>query len=155
MKPHYITADERVLTDDEKKKFEKEYELISDAQKTYMEIVLGIMQKMGIDEDTAASLTCLNKKVFTNLKKAEKVDSRVDKRIVVSIAVGFGLNVHVTEYILESCGQRFNTNERLDMAYIYLLEKCKGKTIEECNGILRDLGIEGRYMLGELSYKEK
>ncbi|NBI10735.1 hypothetical protein D1641_12035 [Colidextribacter sp. OB.20] len=153
MEPQYITAERFVLTDEEKKKFEEDYELTSDAQKTYVEIILGIMQKMGIDEEEATSLTCLNKKVFTNLKREEKVNSKVDKRIIISIAVGFRLNVHMAEYILESCGQRFNTNDRLDMAYIYLLEKCKGKTIEECNGVLRDLGIEGRYMLGELSYK--
>lgn len=36
------------------------------------------------------------------------------------------------------------------MKRIYLLENCKGKSIEYCNAVLRDLGIDGYHMLGEL-----
>lgn len=155
MKPHYITAEAVVLTEAEKAKFEEEYNLTSDAQKTYGQIIAGIMKKKEIDAKKAEELTRLNRKLFKNL---DEPGGSIKKRFVVSIAVGFGLDVHMTEYILESCGMRFNTNDRLDKAYIYIIENYKGCSIDDCNGILRDLGVDGDDMLGELergSYKKR
>lgn len=146
MKAKYI-CNETILTEEQKAAFDEKYQLTSDAQKTYGQIILGIMAKMGIDAKKAEELTGLNGNLFNNLKKP---DGAILKRFVISIGVGFELDVHSTEYILESCGMRFNVNDRLDKAYIHLLEEHKGKDIETCNAILRDLGVEGKDMLGEL-----
>ena len=150
MDAKYISADP-ILTNAQKAEFERKYELTSDAQSTYGQIVLRIMAKMGIDAKRAEELTGLNRNLFHNL---EKPDGVILKRFVVSIGVGFGLDVHSTEYILESCGMRFNVNDRLDRAYILLLEEHKGKSIEDCNAILKELGIKGKDMLGELERGE-
>lgn len=142
-----LISNEPILTDAQKADFERKYELTSDAQSTYGQIVLRIMSKMGIDAKKAEELTGLNRSLFHNL---EKPDGVILKRFVVSIGVGFGLDVHSTEYMLESCGMRFNTNNRLDRAYILLLEEHKGKSIEDCNTILKELGVKGKDLLGEL-----
>ena len=136
-----------ILTEEQKAEFDRKYDLTSDAQKTYGQVVLGIMEKMGIDAEEAENLTGLNIRLFNNLHKP---GGSIKKRFVVSIAMGFGLDVHLTEYILESCSMKFNTNDRLDKAYITLIEEHKGKSIFECNAILRDWGIDGKDMLGEL-----
>lgn len=146
MEAKYI-SEEPILTEEQRAEFERKYQLTSDAQKTYGQIVLGIMAKMGIDAKKAEELTGLNRNLFKNL---ENPDGAILKRFVISISIGFGLDVHLTEYILESCGMRFNTNNRLDRAYIHLIEEHKGKDIEECNAILRDLGVKGNDLLGEL-----
>lgn len=146
MEAKYISRD-RILSKEEQAKFDQEFNITSDTQKTYGQIIAGIMEKKGIDNYKAAELTGLNKQLFLNL---DKPGGKIEKRFVVSIAVGFGLDVHTTEYLLESCGMRFNVSDRLDKAYITLIEKYKGRDIEDCNAILRDLGIEGKYMLGEL-----
>lgn len=139
--------DDYKLSDKEKAEFEKKYQLTSDAQSTYGQIVLRIMDKMGIDAKKAEELTGLNRNLFNHL---DEPGGSIKKRFVISIGVGFELDVHSTEYILESCGMRFNVNDRLDRAYIHLLEEHKGTDIETCNAILRDLGVEGKNMLGEL-----
>lgn len=113
--------------------------MTSDAQSTYGQIVLRIMAKMGIDSKKAEKLTGLNRNLFNHL---DEPGGSTKKRFVVSIGVGFELDVHSTEYIIESCGMRFNVNDRLDKAYIHLLEEHKGKDIETCNAILRDLGVD-------------
>lgn len=136
-----------ILTEEQKAEFEREYQLTSDAQSTYGQIVLRIIAKMGIDAKKAEELTGLNRNLFHHL---DEPGGLILKRFVISIGVGFELDVHSTEYILESCGMRFNVNDRLDRAYIHLLEEHKGKDIETCNAILRDLGVEGKDMLGEL-----
>ncbi len=140
-------SEEPILTEQQKAEFEKKYQLTSDAQKTYGQVVLGIMAKMNIDAKKAEELTGLNRNLFNNLDKPGGI---ILKRFVISISIGFGLDVHSTEYILESCGMRFNINNRLDRAYIYLIEEHKGKDIEACNAILKELGVNGKDLLGEL-----
>lgn len=137
-----------VLTDEQKKAFNQEFAETSDSQATYEQIVLRLMKNKGLDTKRAAELTGLNETLFKNL---DTPGGSILKRFVVSIAVGFQLDVHLTEYILESCGMRFQESSKVDKAYIYLLENCKGKGIEYCNAALRDLGIDGKDMLGELT----
>jgi len=154
MEAKYI-SDGPILGKKDREEFERKYQLTSDTQKTYGQIIIGIMAKMGIDAKKAEELTGLNRTLFNNL---ENPDGVILKRFVISISIGFGLDVHSTEYILESCGMRFNVNDRLDRAYIHLIEEHKGKDIETCNAILKELGVKGKDMLGELergSYKKK
>lgn len=144
-----------VLTAEQRADFDKEFAETSDSQPLYEEIVAKLMKRKGLSKKDAAALTGLNEKLFSNL---DKPDGKIEKRFVVSIAVGFQLDGHLTEYILESAGMKFRESDRVDKAYIYVIENCKGKDIPYCNGVLRDLGIEEKYMLGELargSYKKK
>lgn len=143
------------LTAEQRKAFEEAFDLASDGQKTYGQIVDGIMKKLNIDAKEAAERTGLNKSLFMGL---DKPGGSIQKRFVISIAVGFGLDVHMTEYILEACGMRFCSYDRVDKAYIHIIENYKDADIETCNGVLKELEIEGKYMLGELErgyYKKK
>lgn len=146
--PKYITDEKSILTAEQKEAFDKEFAETSGSQASYEQIITGLMQKKNISTAEASELTGLNERLFKNLYKDE---GRAEKRFIISIAVGFKLDVHLTEYILESCGMTFRESCKVDKAYIYLLESCKGKDISYCNAILRDLGIEGKDMLGELS----
>ena len=146
--PKYITGEKSILTAEQKKAFDDEFAETSESQASYEQIIAGLMQKKNISTAEASELTGLNEILFKNL---DKPGGRIQKRFIISIAVGFNLDVHLTEYILESCGMTFCESSKVDKAYIYLLESCKGKDISDCNAILRDLGIEGKDMLGELS----
>ena len=153
--PKYITEKNSILTEEQKKAFAKEFAETSESQASYEQIISGLMQKKQIDTAKASELTGLNEILFKNL---DKPGGRIQKRFIISIAVGFQLDVHLTEYILESCGMTFCESSKVDKAYIYLLESCKGRDISDCNAILRDLGIDGKDMLGELergTYKKK
>lgn len=146
--PHYINT-KRVVTKEEKEDFEEMYKIAENAQLTYGEIVLRLMENLGISAEEAAEKTRLPKKAFDNLSDPEKLS--IPKRYVVSIAVGFGLNLHLAEYILESAGMRFNTNDITDCAYAYIIQKHAKEPIEDCNAILQELGVRGDKLLGELS----
>ena len=140
----YISADV-VLSEEEKKKFENKYNLHSDIQKTCGQIILGIMEKENIDVIKAMRITGLNKSVFNKLKDPK---CYIPREMVISFGVGLGLNVKATEYLLEANGMVFNVNDRLDCAYIHILENYSKEDIETCNGVLRDLGFEDKYFLG-------
>lgn len=153
--PKYITDEKSILTAEQKKAFDDEFAETSGSQASYEPIIAGLMQKKNISTTEAAELTGLNEILFKNLGKS---GGSIQKRFIISIAVGFKLDVHLTEYILESCGMRFCESNKVDKAYIYILENYKGRNIGDCNGILRDLGIDGKDMLGELDrgrYKKK
>ena len=47
---------------------------------------------------------------------------------------------------------RFNKN---DYAYSFILTQCRGKSVDECNEILKKLGIEEGYLLGEYARKPR
>lgn len=146
--PKYITEEKPILTEEQRQSFNKEFAETSESQATYEKIVSNLMEKKKLNAREASELTGLNEILFKNLNKP---GGRIQKRFIISIAVGFKLDVHLTEYILESCGMTFCESNKVDKAYIYLLESCKGRDISDCNAILRDLGVDGKDMLGELS----
>lgn len=146
--PKCIANEKRILTEEQKQAFDKEFAETSESQASYEQIVIKLMEKKDLDTKEASKLTGLNESLFKNLNKP---GGNILKRFIISIAVGFKLDVHLTEYILESCGMTFCESNKVDKAYIYLLESCKDRDIWECNVILRDLGIDGKDMLGELT----
>lgn len=144
----YISG-EPILTEEQKEKFREYYNLTSDSQETYGQVLLRIMKKGEISPAKAERLTGLNRSLFSE-EKLKQPGGSVLKRFVVSIGVGFNLDVHLTEYLLELCGMKFNESNYVDKAYIYVLEECKEKNIKECNTILKELGVTGKDLLGEL-----
>ena len=148
--------EEIILTPEQKKKFDEDFEVTADMQKTCGQIIFGIIEKkglkskrktkFGIDVNKVAELTGLNTNTIYHLNDP---DCRLDKSNVVSFCMGLELDVHATAYILAANGMVFNTNNRIDKAYVHLIENYKGRDIADCNAILRDLGItEKRHFLG-------
>ncbi|MDR0325083.1 MAG: hypothetical protein LBI19_03185 [Oscillospiraceae bacterium] len=142
MQPSYISS-EIVLTPEQKAKFEKDYQLTADMQKTGGQVIIGIIKKLNMTEARLRGLAGLNRGV-----RFDYTEGVVQKRFIISVIMALGLNVHAAAYILQANGMTFNTNDRTDRAYIYLIEEHKGKDIETCNAILRDLGVETKYFLG-------
>ena len=151
-----LINDEVVLTSEQIAKFERDYKITANMQKTCGQIIYGIIEEMGlkstrktkygIDVKKVSDLTGLNNNIIYLLKNP---DCRLEKSHVVSFAMGLGLDVHATAYILQANGMTFNTNDRTDKAYVTLIEQHKGTSIEDCNAILRDLGItQERHYLG-------
>ena len=144
---------EIILTAQQVKKFEDDYKITADMQKTCGQIIFGIIKnkgmekntKFGIDVRKIVDLTGLNDKIIYLLKNP---DCALNKQMVVSFAIGLELDVHATAYLLAANGMVFNTNNKVDKAYVYLIEQHKGRNIEDCNIILGKLGIAKKYFLG-------
>lgn len=144
----YCINEDRGVTEAERKEFEEMYKIAENAQMTYGEIVLRLMEKLDISIKEAAEKTGLPESAFNNLLDPEKTS--IPKRYVVSIAVGFGLNLHLAEYLLEAASMKFNTNDFTDCAYAYIIQNHAKEPIEDCNAILKGLGVSGDKLLGEL-----
>lgn len=73
----------------------------------------------------------------------------------MSVAVGYNLDYQLTEKLCDSIGVTFVLSNTRDYAYQFLLTNCRGKSVDECNEILEQLGIEERYCLGSHAQKGK
>lgn len=72
---------------------------------------------------------------------------------LISVCVGYDLDLLMAQALLHSLGLGFNRNKKRDYAYSFLLTRCRGKSIQECNEILEKLGIEPKFWLGSHSRK--
>ena len=149
-------SDEIILTPEQKAKFEEDYQITAEMQKTCGQIIYGIVAKKGlksarktqyeIDVKKVMELTGLNQNTIYLLNNPERC--KLTKAQIVSFSIGLDLDVHATAYLLAANGMVFNTNNRVDKAYVHLIEKYRDRGIDDCNAILRDLGIEEKHFLG-------
>ena len=74
----------------------------------------------------------------------------------ISMCMGFNLDLPAAESLLSSLSLGFEKTDRLDCAYMFLLTHYQGMCIEDCNKILRGLGItEEKYLLGSFAKDER
>ena len=155
MPSSYTITDDKILTPEEVKQFYYKYEITEGMQKTCGEMIFEIAEKKGltsekkagygIDVKTISELTGLNERIIYLLKNP---DCRLTKAHVVSFAIGLGINTTGTRILLDINGMVFNPSSTVDQAYTELLENHQGKSIADCNAILRDLGIDEKHFLG-------
>lgn len=74
---------------------------------------------------------------------------------LISICIAYDLDIILAQDLLKSLGLGFNPHKKRDYAYTFLLTRCRGKNIHECNEILKELKINETYFLGSHPRKSK
>lgn len=125
-------------------------------QKSFGETVEEIMTELGItkmwggrkilDVAKAEELTGLDRNIFR--RTMYKRDCTVDMSLVISMCIGFQLSSQFTGWLLSTAGLHFRLDNPDHLAYIFLLEYCKGYDIKTCNEILEQLGVKPSKWLG-------
>ena len=67
---------------------------------------------------------------------------------VMTLCIVYNLSMGMAYTLLGSVGVTFKGDDKVHNAYILILTKCRGKSIDECNKILKEIGIEEKYWLG-------
>lgn len=67
----------------------------------------------------------------------------------------YQLNITLVKELRHSFGYDFNPRNRVHEAYVYLLVHCQGKSLMYCNNVLKALGIEDKYYLGDGTIDEE
>lgn len=124
--------------------------------KSFGETVEDIMIQLGItkiwggreilDVAQAERLTGLDRNIFR--RTMFKRDCTVDMSLVISLCIGFQLSSQFTGWLLSAAGLHFRLDNPDHLAYIFLLEYCKGYDIKTCNAILEQLGVKPSKWLG-------
>lgn len=115
-----------------------------------------IMEIIGTDEwGDFMNKTGLSKDMYYNIQNQSMPHK---KRTIVSVCVGYDAGVQIAEELLQSQGSHFNPHSKTDSAYILLLTEYRGKSVDECNELLKRLEIEKADWLGVYArqpYKRK
>ena len=69
---------------------------------------------------------------------------------IVAISVVCNLDILMVESLLDSLYVKFNKRKKRDRIYCWIIENHSGKSIPECNKIMRDLGLEYKHLLTEI-----
>lgn len=128
------------------KEFEKSY-----TQSHRLNIPFKERIKSVLDGETYTSFaytTELSPNMLYRIKNVVDEKDPPQRKTLMSICVGYQLDLMTTLSLFDSLGLSFNVHNRRDYAYCFLLTRCRGMDIPECNEVLDALGIEKRYWLG-------
>lgn len=129
-----------------KKQFENDFTRYNQHIKSFDTIIGEILK----DEKRSRFVekTHLSENMFYRIKHCVDKKDPPKRNTLMSVAVGYNLDLPLTEALLDSLGLSFILSNPRDYAYQFLLTRCRGKSIDECNEILKCLGIEEKYWLG-------
>lgn len=133
------------------KQFERDYANSTKYNKSFSEMIGEILE--GETYMSFADKTKLNVNQLYRLRKRVDEKDPPQRNTLMSVCVAYDLDLMMTQALLHSLGLDFNRFNKRDYAYTFLLTRCRGKSIDECNEILKELGIEEKYWLGTYARK--
>lgn len=128
------------------KEFLNDYENSTKYNKSFSELISSVLE-----DETYKSFvdtTQLSANMLYRLKKQVDEKDPPQRNTLITVAVAYNLDLMMTQALLYSLGLGFNRFSKRDYAYTFLLTRCRGKSINQCNDILEKLGIEEKYRLG-------
>ena len=129
-----------------KTQFEKDFQRYNQHIKPFNVLINEILK--GETEGTFSEKTGLSPNMFSRIRNYVSKKDKPQRSTLMSIAVAYNLDYQLTARLLESLGVGFTLSDKRDYAYQFLLTNCRGKSVDECNEILEQLGIEEKYWLG-------
>ncbi len=128
------------------KEFLNDYEMSTKYNKSFRELISEVLE--GETYKSFAEKTQLSENMLYRLKTQIDEKDPPQRNTLITVAIAYNLDFMMTQAILHSLGLDFNRFSKKDYAYTFLLTRCRGKKIDECNDILEKLGIEEKYRLG-------
>lgn len=135
------------------KQFERDYANSTKYNKSFTEMIGEILE--GETYMSFGNKTKLNANQLYRLRKRVDEKDPPQRNTLMSVCVAYDLDLMMTQALLHSLGLDFNRFNKRDYAYTFLLTRCRGKSIDECNEILKELGIEEKYWLGTYARKNR
>lgn len=135
------------------KEFLRDYDNFSLYNKPFRELIGKVLD--GETYMSFASKTHLSENMLYRLKKQVDEKDPPQRSTIISVCVGYNLDIMMAQSLLYSLGLGFNRFSKRDYAYSFLLTRCRGKSVDECNEILKKLGIESKYWLGSYAKKKR
>lgn len=129
-----------------KKEFQRDYENSTKYNRSFREIITDILA--GENEYSFELKTGLNSAMLYRLRNNVDEKDPIARKTLFSVSVGYNLDLILTLSLMDSLGMSINRFNKRDYAYAFLLTKCRGKNVDDCNEILKELGIEEKYFLG-------
>ncbi len=134
------------------KDFHRDFANSTKYNKSFGEMIGEVLE--GESDMSFADKTELSANMLYRLRKQVDEKDPPQRNTLISVCIGYNLDLMMTQALLHSLGLDFNRFNKRDYAYSFLLTRCRGKSINECNEILERLGIEEKYWLGSHARKK-
>lgn len=126
--------------------FKRDFENSTKYNKSFREQITEILE--GETERSFSHKTELSENMLSRLRKQVDEKDPPQRSTLISVCVGYNLDLMMAQSLLYSLGLGFNRFNKRDYAYSFILTRCREKNIFECNEILKELGVEKKYWLG-------
>lgn len=132
----------------EYEKFKKDYELSLKNNRKFPDIIKEIMSRENLSIDALKQKSLLDKQTINRLRsgniktKTRTMEYLPTMKTIVAFCIACNLDMLNTITLLESLGLTFKRTSKVHYAYSYLIVNCRGKSIPECNEILKKLEID-------------
>lgn len=120
------------------KDFQNRFKRSRIAHKTATEVLWGYMQAAHWNTTIFTYRTGLDAMHYT---RVQKPDHKFTLKPLVAMGVGLQLDLNEMEEVLALAGLSFNPTDYNEQAYRYLFTGMSGKSIDECNDFLMELGV--------------
>ena len=139
--------------DEMKKVFEEKYDMLCTINESFQEKIVKLFERNGINSSNFSRYTDLDRQFYYHFISKGYVPNM---NTFVSMCMGLGLDLAMADSLLEALRHKFDRRNRVHCAYIFLLTNYQGLCIDDCNKILRGLGItdEKKELLGSSYYKK-
>lgn len=135
------------------RQFERDFANSTKYNKSFSEMIGEVLE--GETYKSFGDKTKLSENQLYRLRKRVDEKDPPQRNTLISVCIAYDLDLMMTQALLHSLGLDFNRFNKRDYAYTFLLTRCRGKSIDECNEILKELGIEEKYWLGTYARKNR
>lgn len=135
------------------KQFERDFANSTRYNKSFTEMIGEVLEDETYMSFAEKTKLCENQ-LYRLRKRVDEKDPP-QRNTLISVCIAYDLDLMMTQALLHSLGLDFNRFNKRDYAYTFLLTRCRGKSIDECNEILKELGIEEKYWLGTYARKNR
>lgn len=133
--------------------FQKKYETMRKVNMPFHEAVKIHFEENGITSSNFSDRTDLDRQFYYNFISEDYVPNM---NTFVTMCMGLGLDISEANALLEKIRYRFDYRNKVHCAYMFLLTNYQGLCVDDCNKILRALGItdERKELLGSKNYRK-
>ncbi|MDO4332734.1 MAG: hypothetical protein Q4C58_08615 [Eubacteriales bacterium] len=128
------------------KEFLRDYKNSTMYNKSFRELISEILE--GETYMSFADKTNLSPNMLYRLKKQVDEKDPPQRSTIVTVCIAYKIDFLMMQALLHSLGLDINRFNKRDYAYTFLLTRCRDKTLDQCNDILKQLGIPQTYWLG-------
>lgn len=136
----------------ERKQFEADYNLFSGITTDFQEQLNRLIKAKKKTGEEVAAKVGISAKTLSHYRHGRYAPSM---QTLMSICMVLGLDIKQSTALLTSLGFCFLGTSREHYAYLYLLDKYRGASLEKCNEVLTGLEIDYRYQLHPRKVKKE
>ena len=125
-------------------KFEEDFNTIGELHLSFPEMFKKLLDRKEITKEEFIEETGISGPTFDNFLKEDHDPSLKN---VTAFCIAFEIDVNSYFSLLQAGGYSINYRKKRDLAYSFLITDCMGMSIQECNEILKGIGLPDNDLL--------